>query len=122
MKNVTALVILPLAFSIAAADWQDAGVQSGALTLCAQLPYEFSAEQKASFSQLSDALYFASEKHSERKQAFLDGTMRFLASLERTEKAVFSDGESAVMATLTEEKCLNYAVSAEVILSSSEIQ
>mgnify|MGYP006166167475 FL=1 len=122
MTNVTALVILPLAFSIAAADWQEAGLQSGALTLCAQLPYEFSAEQKASFSQLSDALYFASEKHPERKQAFLDGTMSFLSSLERSEKAVFNDGESAVMATLTEDKCLSYAAAADVTLSSAEAQ
>lgn len=122
MKNSAALVILPLAFSITAADWQEAGLQSGALTMCAQLPYEFSAEQKTSFSQLSDALYFASEKHPERKQAFLDGTMSFLSSLERNEKAVFSDGESAVMATLTAEKCLNYAAAAKVTLSSAEAQ
>ena len=122
MKNSAALVILPLAFSITAADWQEAGLQSGALTMCAQLPYEFSAEQKTSFSQLSDALYFASEKHPERKQAFLDGTMSFLSSLERNEKAVFSDGESAVMATLTAEKCLNYAAAAKVTLSSAESQ
>ena len=122
MKSSVVPVLIPIAFSIAAADWQEAGSQSGALTLCAQLPYEFSAEQKASFSQLSDALYFASEKHPERKQAFLDGTMRFLASLERTEKAVFSDGNSAVMATLTEDKCLHYAAAAKVTLSSSEAQ
>lgn len=122
MKNSAALVILPLAFSITAADWQEAGLQSGALTMCAQLPYEFSAEQKTSFIQLSDALYFASEKHPERKQAFLDGTMSFLSSLERNEKAVFSDGESAVMATLTAEKCLNYAAAAKVTLSSAEAQ
>ena len=122
MKNSAALVILPLAFSITAADWQEAGLQSGALTMCAQLPYEFSAEQKTSFSQLSDALYFASEKQPDRKQAFLDGTMSFLSSLERGEKAVFSDGESAVMATLTAEKCLNYAAAAKVTLSSAEAQ
>src|SRR5690606_37088120 len=122
MKNSAALVILPLAFSITAADWQEAGLQSGALTMCAQLPYEFSAEQKTSFIQLSDALYFASEKHPERKQAFLDGTMSFLSSHERNEKAVFSDGESAAMETLTEDKCLSYAAAAKVLLSSPEIQ
>lgn len=122
MKSSVTLVVLSLTFSIAAADWQEAGVQSGALTICAQLPYEFSAEQKTSFTQLSDALYFASEKHPERKQAFLDGTMSFLSSLERSEKAVFNDGESAVMATLTEEKCLNYAATAQVLLSSPETQ
>lgn len=122
MRSSVALVVLSLTFSIAAADWQEAGLQSGALTMCAQLPYEFSAEQKASFNRLSDALYFASEKHPERKQAFLDGTMSFLSSLERSEKAVFSDGESAVMATLTEDKCLSYAKAAEVLLSSPELQ
>src|SRR5690606_508287 len=122
MKNSAALVILPLAFSITAADWQEAGLQSGALTMCAQLPYEFSAEQKTSFSQLSDALSLASETHPERKQAFLDGTMSFLSSLVRNETAVFSDGESAVMATLTAEKCLNYAAAAKVTLSSAEAQ
>lgn len=120
MRSSVALVVLSLTFSIAAADWQEAGLQSGALTMCAQLPYEFSAEQKASFSRLSDALYFASEKQPDRKQAFLDGTMSFLASLERSEKAVFSDGKSAVMATLSEDKCLNYAAAAEATLSSEE--
>ncbi|WP_092794503.1 hypothetical protein [Rheinheimera pacifica] len=122
MKIKTVSGFMLLTFSAAAANWHEAGLQSGALTMCAQLPYEFSAEQKKSFTQLSEALYFASEKHPERKQAFLDGTMSFLSSLERGEKAVFSDGESAVMATLTTEKCLSYAAAAGVTLSSAETQ
>lgn len=90
--------------------------------MCAQLPYEFSAEQKATFSQLSDALYFASEEPPDRKQAFLEGSMHFLSSIERNEKAIFSDAENAVMATLTAEKCLSYAAAAETNLSPSETQ
>jgi|GEM_PF-2163428 hypothetical protein len=122
MKSNAVSVFILLTFGAAAADWHEAGLQSGALIMCAQLPYDFSAEQKATFSQLSDALYFASEKQPERKQAFLEGSMHFLSSIERSEKAIFSDAENAVMATLTAEKCRSYAAAAETNLSSSETQ
>lgn len=114
MKKISTLIaLLTWPSTGVTADWQAAGFQSSALNMCAQLPYNFTVEQKATFNQLSNKLYFASEQTPESKQAFLDGTMAFLSSLERDEKAVFADAENAVMATLTQNKCLDYTALAE---------
>jgi|TARA_R110001592_G_scaffold340743_1_gene629300 hypothetical protein len=116
MKFSFYLFILYFPFNTFAVDWEDIGFRSGVLTMCSQLPYEFSTEQQSKLISLSDALFFASEKNVNSKQYFIEGTMNFFGSLERSEKAIFKDSMDAVMVTITKKVCLDSIVSADSLL------
>lgn len=100
--------------------WFEAGFMSSALTLCLNLPYNFTEENINDINSTIDFFYKKSEEIQQHKSAYIQGFTEFFDTLKRPESALYKTPEDSLMVSLSIEKCDEYKREAKKLKSIIE--